>query len=200
MAKARLRRRARNARKPRKKFRRQVTLSPAVASRLQDAFTAHQQGDLAGARNFYQDVLAAVPEHPDALHNLGLVHYQTGQLADAAELLAKAAVHKADDPELYLALGYVFRDLERFEEAERALKKLLRLPEVESTPFALDGRYAMGTVLQEQSRAQEAADCYQAVVDRKPRSRRGMEQLRHFTVRSGGFRCRVAVLRGSHSC
>lgn len=48
----------------------------ALRTRIQEALTLHQQGDLAGAQRGYNDILTQWPEQPDALHMLGIVYMQ----------------------------------------------------------------------------------------------------------------------------
>ena len=50
---------------------------------LQNAFNAHQQGNLHFAERNYEAFLDLNPGHPEASHNLGLVKYNQGQLAQA---------------------------------------------------------------------------------------------------------------------
>ena len=43
----------------------------------------HESGDLAGAADFYRQVIALDPHHADALHMMGIAAYQLG-LPEAA--------------------------------------------------------------------------------------------------------------------
>lgn len=49
-----------------------------IANALTVARELHQSGHITQAITGYKKVLRAVPTHPDALHYLGLAHYQTG--------------------------------------------------------------------------------------------------------------------------
>ena len=60
-------------------------------SRLNDALARQQAGDLAGAIAGYEAVLAEFPDDFDALHMLGVVHYQRHAF-DRAEMLLRAAI------------------------------------------------------------------------------------------------------------
>lgn len=59
---------------------------------LNDAVRAHQAGRLDAAAAGYRRVLAARPDHPDALHLLGVVHHQQGDQPQAEHFVAKALV------------------------------------------------------------------------------------------------------------
>jgi tetratricopeptide (TPR) repeat protein len=119
-----------------------------VAAALQAAFAAHQQGNLAVAQGTYRDVLATVPDHPDALHLLGVTYLQSGDPGQAAPLLEKAVrqLNRAD------ALGHLaqaYFALERYAEAHEGFRKAARLDPQEvqypigsATALALQKKYA----------------------------------------------------------
>lgn len=62
----------------------------ATADLLTDAVRLHQSGQLAGAADAYSRILAAEPLHADALHLLGVVRAQGGQVREAVTLIAQA--------------------------------------------------------------------------------------------------------------
>lgn len=89
-------------------------------ARLQDALARQQAGDLAAAMTAYEAVLAEAPDDFDALHMLGVVHYQRHAF-DRAEALLRAAI--ARKPGVVAARQNLALLLEarRLEEAEDAL-------------------------------------------------------------------------------
>lgn len=61
-----------------------MTLTPTIDSltvdqALQQAIKLHRAGDLQGAERIYRAILNAVPNHPDANHNLGVLAVQVRQ-------------------------------------------------------------------------------------------------------------------------
>lgn len=78
-----------------------------IQARLDAALARHQQGDLDGAQILYREILAAVPEHPDALHLLGLVAAQQGRLDDAAVLMRRSLAANGDNAAAHVNLGNV---------------------------------------------------------------------------------------------
>lgn len=62
----------------------------ASADLLSDAVRLHQSGQLAGAADAYSRILSAEPLHADALHLLGVVRAQGGQVREAVTLIAQA--------------------------------------------------------------------------------------------------------------
>ena len=57
---------------------------------LQDAVTLHQRGRLREAEKLYARALKAAPDNFDALHLLGLVKAQSGQMGEAYRLMSAA--------------------------------------------------------------------------------------------------------------
>jgi protein O-GlcNAc transferase len=64
--------------------------SGSAEAKLQQAFSLHQQGRLAEARNFYEQVLRAHPAHFNALHLFGVLCLQSNLAQPAADLIANA--------------------------------------------------------------------------------------------------------------
>ena len=56
---------------------------------LQTAMAQHQAGNLVPAEALYKQVLQAAPNQPDALHLLGLIAKQKGDLKTANQLMRK---------------------------------------------------------------------------------------------------------------
>ncbi len=94
---------------------------------LQVAVEHHQCGRLQDAARLYQAVLARAPEHPEALHLLGVVAHQLGQHRRAAELIGRAVVLRPDDPTCHANLAEVWRALGRPDRAADCCRAALRL-------------------------------------------------------------------------
>ena len=78
-----------------------------VDRQVEAAFQRHKQGDLRHAYAVYQHVLGRRPNHPAALHYLGLIAQQTGHSADAARLLERSIQLNPRDPRVHNHLGQV---------------------------------------------------------------------------------------------
>lgn len=61
-----------------------------VATLLENAIHHHQKGELQQAEKGYREILAQMPKHPDAHHNLGLIAVQVGFLEQALPHLQQA--------------------------------------------------------------------------------------------------------------
>src|SRR3979409_391375 len=62
----------------------------SVPKAIQAALEHHQAGRLSQAEAHYRQILQAEPNHPDALHNLGVMASQVGKHEIAVELIGKA--------------------------------------------------------------------------------------------------------------
>jgi tetratricopeptide (TPR) repeat protein len=100
-----------------------LDLAPALAR----AIDLHQQGELAEAERLYSVILAAKPDHPDALHFLGLIRLAAGRPAEALQLVAAAM--RAGPPSAFLLLnhGLVLNALDRPEEALASFDRAIAL-------------------------------------------------------------------------
>ena len=75
-----------------------LTLQEAIDLAIQH----HTAGDLAKAESIYQQVLQTDPNHPDALHLLGVIAHQKGENDTAVDLITKALKFKPDYAEACL--------------------------------------------------------------------------------------------------
>jgi len=94
---------------------------------LQMALARHRAGNLDHAASVYRLILAGQPDHPDALHYLGVVEYQRGDYAQAVELIGRAAATRPNDPACHCNLAEAYCGLGRFEEAEACCRRALAL-------------------------------------------------------------------------
>ena len=62
-----------------------------LADALRLAVEMHQNRQLEGAETLYRRILAAAPDHPDALHFLGMARHQRGHSEEGIALIERAA-------------------------------------------------------------------------------------------------------------
>jgi tetratricopeptide (TPR) repeat protein len=130
-------------------------LAPAVAH--------HQAGRLAEAEGLYRRMLAAVPDHPDALHLLGVLAHQTGHSEAAVELIRRALAAGNQAPEVQTNLGLVLQALGRFDEAAAAFLRVTAL-----RPGQAEAHHTLGGLRHRQGRFDEAATHYRQALALKP--------------------------------
>jgi tetratricopeptide (TPR) repeat protein len=139
---------------------------------LQAGLEHHKAGRLQQAQRLYRRFLSAYPDHPDALHLLGLVLRQSGD-NDGAEPLFKRAIARNPNNALYHSnLGNTLRDRGRLAEAARCYRRAL----------ALDPRLAaahsnLGRVLREQGELAEAVAACRRAVELEPNLVEGWHNL-----------------------
>ena len=130
---------------------------------LAAALAHHQSGRLAEAAAGYQAVLDTVPDHPDALHLLGVAYLQAGHPREA-EVRIRAAIradrHAAD---YHDSLGSALRTLGRAEEAAAAHREAIRL-----RPDFAQAFYNLGNALESLGRQAEAVAAYRQAAAKRP--------------------------------
>lgn len=94
---------------------------------VEAAFQRHKAGDLKFANSVYRQVLAQRPNHPGALHYLGLIAQQTGHSKEAAELLKRSISLNPKDPRAYVHLGQVHIALKDNSAAARCFEQALEI-------------------------------------------------------------------------
>ena len=138
--------------------------SPAALDvACREGLAHHQAGQLEAARERYQQVLAADPNHFGALHLLGVYCIQTGQLEAAAELIRQAASIRADVPDAFGNLANALNALGRHEEAATAAERAIAL-----NPNFLAAHANRGDALVQLGRYEGALESYDRVLALAP--------------------------------
>ena len=99
---------------------------PSARGKWQDAVAQHQAGELTIAKRLYQEVLAGEPDHAEALHELGVLEADTGNLPRARELITQAIALRPDAV-FHNNLGNVFMTLRQWDEAISHFEQALAL-------------------------------------------------------------------------
>jgi predicted O-linked N-acetylglucosamine transferase (SPINDLY family) len=96
-----------------------------VAEVLNTALEHHRAGRLDQAEPLYKHLLARAPNHPDALHLLGMVAYQSGRHQEALALIQQAIRINGASIDFHDHLGVVLIALGRYDEAIASLRHAL---------------------------------------------------------------------------
>src|SRR5258706_7266906 len=83
--------------------------------KLRQAFGLHQQGRLWDAEQIYREVLARAPDHPDALHFLGVLETQHDPQEVALALMARSIAINPRNPAAHYNRANVLRAMCRAE-------------------------------------------------------------------------------------
>src|SRR3989338_4490231 len=128
-----------------------ATLPNALAIALQ-----HQQaGRLSEAEALYRQILQIQPNHPGALHLLGVIAHQTGKHEIAVEYITRAIALNPTVAEYHSNLGTVYRAMGKLEEAVVHYRQALAL-----RPAYAMAHNNLGTAFSEQGKLEEAVVQY----------------------------------------
>lgn len=94
---------------------------------MRAAIDAHQRGELVTAERGYREALALSPDHPDAVHFLGLLLHQRGRSAEALPLLQRALSLSPRNHLFHGNLASVLQQLGQDRDAERLFHEALSL-------------------------------------------------------------------------
>lgn len=130
---------------------------------LDIAVQHHNAGDLAKAEELYQQVLHTTPDHPSALHLLGVIAYQSGNNETAIELISKSVTISPDDAQAHSNLGLVLHSANRLDDAIEHYHK-----SIVARPGFADPHNNLANTLQELGRFEEAVDHYQKAIQISP--------------------------------
>jgi predicted O-linked N-acetylglucosamine transferase (SPINDLY family) len=130
---------------------------------FQQAVGLHQAGRLPEAAGLYDRILAAAPDHPDALHLRGLVALQTGQGKQGVRMIAKAIQLAPRVPAAHSNLGKGYRDLGQPKEGLAACDRAIAL-----APDYAEAHYNRAGCLQDLGRLAESLAAYDRVLALAP--------------------------------
>lgn len=136
----------------------------AIPEAIRIALEHHQAGRLADAERIYRRVLEIDPNHPEALHLIGLVAHQTGRHGIAVQLIDRAILHGPADPVVLNNRGAALQPLGRYEEALASYDQALSIK-----PDYVEALGNRGIVLQKLTRYQEAIATYDKALAINPR-------------------------------
>src|SRR3954470_25017297 len=97
-----------------------------VPQALAQALHFHERGQLAEAEKLYAGILAARPDHFDALQMMGLVKLAKGQPAEVLNRMG-AAMRPRTSPQVLLNYGIVLNALKRHAEAVESFDQAIKL-------------------------------------------------------------------------
>ena len=136
-----------------------LVVPPGDANLLGAGLKHHQAGRLAEAEACYRRVLAAQPDHADALHLLGVVAHQAGRHDLAVELISQAIKQNGQNAAYFCSLGIALKNQGKLDEAVTAYRQAIRIK-----PDLAEAHSNLGNALRGQGKLDEAvAACRQAI-------------------------------------
>jgi protein O-GlcNAc transferase len=140
-----------------------VARATEIAAALQVAIAHHNAGRLQQAEGIYQQILQLSPQHPDALHLLGLIAYASGKHQTAIELISQALQVRPNMPHAHYNLGVTLQAQGRLKEAAASYRQALKLK-----PDYVDAYNNLGNLLKQQDRLAEAVVNYRQALRLRP--------------------------------
>lgn len=131
-----------------------------VGDILERAIELHRNGELTNAEWAYQEVLEHAPEHPDALHLLGVLAHQLGDTDTAIERVQASLEHNPDQPSALNNLGNIFAGAKRSDEAIETYQKAIEL-----RPDYAEAIHNLGNVFNDLDRLAESIDCFRRATE-----------------------------------
>ncbi len=139
------------------------TAAEPRSARLDVGLEHHRAGHLELAEREYRQILDIDPRHPGALHLLGLVAFQSGNLEVALDLIGRAIAISPDESVFRCNLGVVLRRIDRLEEALQSVDTAAALDRHDLKPLL-----ERGQILFALRRPAEAQAVFEAVLRRDP--------------------------------
>ena len=131
---------------------------------LAQAVQHFQASRLQEAQLLCGDILTTVPDHPVALHLLGVIARQAGEFEEAAGLLMRAVAAAPQYAAAFNDLGSVYFDQENFVEAAAAHEKAIALE-----PGNIAALMNLGNVRRADEKPEDAVQCYLKALALEPR-------------------------------
>lgn len=135
----------------------------SVESAMEMAIELHKRGELEEASTLYNDILKVVPEHPDALHFLGVASHQVGHTERAIELVEQSLEMVPGNPDALNNLANILRESGKLEKAEETYRKVL-----EFAPEHPETLINMATILRGLKQNQEAVEMIRKAIELHP--------------------------------
>ena len=123
----------------------------------------HQEGRLAEAEKIYRQILTAQPNHPGALHFLGVLLHHAGRSDLAVDLICRAIALTPNNAAAYSNLGEAYRALDRFDEAVEAYRQAIQLD-----PALADAHNNLAIFMGRNGHFAEAAAGYRRALELRP--------------------------------
>ena len=139
---------------------------------LNEALAQHQAGDLAAAEALYDRALQIAPDHPNALHHLGIIHHQRGDHDRAVDLIGRAIALMPDYAGAYSNLAAAYIALGRLKDAESSLRRAIEL-----NPEFAEAHSNLAAVLNDLGRRDDAFAAYRAAHRAAPNVPRFVKRL-----------------------
>lgn len=129
------------------------------------AIQHHQKGQFSQAESLYRQILARDRDHADALHLLGVLHSQTGDVKSGIRLIKKAIKKNKTSAVYYSNLGAALKEVGNYQEAAQACRHAIALNPKQVSAETYNN---LGVALKEQDKSAEAMENYRRALAIQP--------------------------------
>ncbi len=147
-------------------------LEGTLVGHLQTAIERHKAGELDPAEDSYKKVLEFHPDHPHALHLLGVVRHQRGDNESAVELIERAVALNPRFGEAYCNLGAAYHAMGRLAQAEVNFRRATELD-----PASAEAHSNLATTLNELGNSKAAIEEFGRAHAANPRETKFIKRL-----------------------
>ena len=158
-----------------------------IGKELSRALELHRSGDIGRAETGYRAVLQVDPGHPDALHLLGMIESQKGNLHAAVDLIRQAIANFSGSDIFYSNLGNALSRLNRYDDAIDAYQQALWI-----NPQSVATINNLATLLSESGRIDEAIQLFERALAINPGRAEVYNNLGNALTRHGRMNSAVA--------
>jgi predicted TPR repeat methyltransferase len=141
----------------------EMTAELSIDQAIRLAVGLQQRLALDDAERIYRRILELIPEHPDALHFLGVLQHQCGRSQEAIQLISQALKIAPEYVDAHNNLGNILREQDRLDKAEACYRQVLEL-----TPENAGAYNNLGTVLRATGRLADAETAYRRAIELDP--------------------------------
>jgi protein O-GlcNAc transferase len=151
---------------------REAELVDEVVTILLAAIERHQYGALDEAEAGYRAALEKSPDHPHALHYLGVVHHQRGDHEAAIAIIERAIERLPDFADFHSNLGAARYATGDFAAAEASFRRAIEL-----NPGGAEAHSNLAAALRDQDRPDEAIESFEAARRANPQAPKPLKRL-----------------------
>jgi len=123
------------------------------------AFSEHQQKNLVIAAKGYREILTFEPDHPSALHLLGLIEFEYSNYKTALDLIKKSLIMAPEDLQWTLNYAKVLKESNDFNTSELIYRKALLMD-----PNCQHARISLADLYYESNNFVEASRLYKKIL------------------------------------
>jgi tetratricopeptide (TPR) repeat protein len=139
------------------------TRTAQIVAYLQQGQRLHAAGRLAEAEQIYRRIIAAAPNHADAIHMLGMLALQAGHPRPALELIDRAIGLKPSAAAYHVSRANALLALRQPDDAATACRTALRF-----RPNLAEAHQTLGHALTDSRRGEEAVAAYREALRLNP--------------------------------